>query len=85
MKTAQDELMTSVNQVLYDFEQGLGVVYLPDRCCTDMSGAIRFFTRIDPKVRLIRTMVDETEDIVYMRTGSGWEARWPKGHRMAST
>jgi hypothetical protein len=49
-------LVTSVHQIVYDFEQRVGVVYMPPSCCTDMDGAIQFFKRIDPKVRQIQTI-----------------------------
>src|SRR5260370_37596907 len=44
-------LMTTIRRMRYDFEQRLGVVYLPEGCCTDMTRAIQFFKKIDPEVQ----------------------------------
>lgn len=68
-------LMTTIRRMSYDFERRLGVLYLPEGVCTDMTGAIRFFTRIDPEVQQIQTYAGPERDTIYTRTGKQWEAR----------
>ena len=67
-------LMTTIRRMRYDFEQRVGVLYLPAGVCTDMSGAIQFFKKIDPEVHQIQTYSGEQRDTIYTRTGKQWEA-----------
>jgi hypothetical protein len=74
-------MVTLVDRVLYDFTERIGQVAMPPNCCTDMEGAIEFFTRIDPDVLEVQTFAGGALDTVYVRTdterGSGWNARRP--------
>jgi hypothetical protein len=71
------EMQAIVESIQYDFRRRVGVVDVAAGGCTDMSGAIAFFTRIDPAVRRIETLSDYVPDTVYVRTddtGDTWEA-----------
>jgi hypothetical protein len=63
-------LRTEYNHITH-----LGLVVLSGLGCTDMTGAIRYFMRIDPGVRVIVTRNDAGVDTVYQREDDGaWTA-----------
>ena len=67
-------LQTSVLSLAYDFRSRTGTLYMPPDCCTDMSGAIALFKRIDPRVLRVVTMAGEREDTKYER--SSMKTHW---------
>lgn len=72
------EMQTTVLSTSYDREKKTGVVRMQPRACTDMSGAIRYFLRIDPDVRIIRTIAGDELDTVYVRRGARTWTAWTK-------
>ena len=77
------ELMCRVRELRYDFERRRGYMRLPWGNCTDMSGAIALFKRIDPRVREIDTFEEDEEgnplaDTRYRLETSGWQAYLPE-------
>lgn len=70
----RDDLQCSVSNLSYDFTTRTGYLNMPDGVCTDMSGCIRLFEKIDPDVRTIRTFAGNEEDTAYHRTDGVWEA-----------
>jgi hypothetical protein len=75
MPTYRADLETEVDSLEYNFNTGVGRLYMPHRCCTDMDGCIRLFTAIDPNVKIIRTLSGLEWDTVYERHGDSWKAR----------
>ena len=72
------ELQTPLVRLTYDVRTRTGVLYLPPISCTDTTGAIERFTRLDPYVRCIRTVAGDEEDTRYDRLPSGqWVATLP--------
>jgi hypothetical protein len=69
-ETYHCELMTPVRRMTYEFEQRLGVLYLPPYCCTDMAGAIALFRRLDPEVQQVQTFAGSERDTVYALVGT---------------
>lgn len=60
-----------VESVHYDFDTRIGTAVLRDGGCTDMSGTIKTFIRLNPKVQQIRVYTDDGLDIVYRRVPAG--------------
>jgi hypothetical protein len=59
----------------YNHTTKVGRVALEGLGCTDMTGVVRFFKRIDPDVRVIETRNDDGVDTVYCRdTDGAWIA-----------
>ena len=77
MPTYRTDLKTDVDGLEYNFNTGVGRLYMPRGCCTDMDGCVRLFTVIDPNVKMIRTLSGLEWDTVYERCGERWEARDP--------
>jgi len=75
-------LMCEVGTLEYDFSTGIGVLFLEPGSCTDMSGCIRRFEAIDPKVRAILTLKKGNRHLVrdtcYIRDGADWVAIAPE-------
>ena len=69
-----NELQCYVRSVSYDFNEKRGVAYLDEGSCTDMSGCIAFFERIDPEVLNIMTVADKKDDTLYTRRNGEWTA-----------
>jgi hypothetical protein len=63
----QVDLSTNVRRIEYDFEMRAGFLHMSLGCCTDMSGCIRLFQRIDPNIRVIYTLSGSVEDVAYYR------------------
>jgi hypothetical protein len=78
-----DEMMTFVRTVLYDWGHRNGTVVMPYGSCVDMRGAIRFFERIDPGVEVIYTFIssasgdNRTPDTHYRKQDGEWVAYEP--------
>jgi hypothetical protein len=68
-------MVTDVRSIAYDFESRVGIVYMPENCCTHMTGAIEVFEQIDPKVRQVQTFAVDVPDTVYTRAAKEWTAR----------
>lgn len=65
-------LVTTIRDLGYDFTTRTGTVRLPDGCCTDMSGCIRLFTRIDRAAQVIHCIAGETHAYSYVRQRGEW-------------
>lgn len=63
-----------VRGITYDFESHVGQVHMTDGSCTDMSGCIKVFKRIDTDVVTIRTFSGEKPDTVYFLRDGLWFA-----------
>lgn len=69
------DLMAVPTKADYNYVTRTGRITLAGLGCTDMTGAIRFFRRIDPGVQVINTFNDDGPDTVYSRTENGdWVA-----------
>ena len=66
-------MQTSVISVTYEWGCGIGVLYQSAGCCTDMSGCIAFFERIDPNVQTIVTVAGLLFDAVYVKRDGEWQ------------
>lgn len=66
------DLMCEPLTVTYDFRSRVGVVNMPEGDCTDMTGAIRFFERMDQDVEMIQTYSGDDLDTVYVKRGGEW-------------
>lgn len=71
----RDDVSCFVRNLTYDFKAKSGVLYLEDGSCTDMSGCIDLFKRIDPNVSTILTIAGRRKDTAYVLTDGGWSAR----------
>ena len=69
------ELMSYVKRIEYDYALQCGNVFMPDGTCTDMTGAITLFTRLDPNVKRIDTFADGVLDTRYMLQHGKWNAQ----------
>jgi hypothetical protein len=68
-------LQCSLKRLEYNPETRIGMLWLGDGECTDMSGAIAVFQRIDPEVQTIVTWSGCKQDTAYHRTVAGaWRA-----------
>nr|WP_157808485.1 hypothetical protein [Brucella intermedia] len=72
-----DGMQCYVNCIHYDFHTKTGTVFMEEDACTDMSGCIAFFERIDPYVMTVRTLAGEEEDTIYQRCPGHWSAFTP--------
>jgi hypothetical protein len=71
----REDLQTSVWSIEYDFIERRGTLRLPPLCCTDMSGCVRLFERIDPGVEAIDVTTPDEHVNTYRRLASGWTSR----------
>lgn len=71
----REDLKTSVTKLAYDFAARTGTLSLPPLCCTDMTGAIALFQRIDPQVEQIETFAGGQRDTTYALVFGQWQAR----------
>lgn len=74
MNEYNSQLQCQPLSMAYDFGERLGMLVIAEGECTDMTGCIAFFERIDPNVRQIQTVAGDEFDTVYTRTPGGWEA-----------
>jgi hypothetical protein len=68
--------MCNVDKIVFDVDQRLGELWLPEMNYPDMSSTIKNFTSVDPEIRLIQTFVGGKLDIAYVKIDSGWEAQY---------
>jgi hypothetical protein len=61
-------------RIEYDSATRTGTIHMRPHGCTDMPGAIRLFTAIDPEVRTIATFAGERPDTSYRRIDGAWRA-----------
>jgi len=71
----EDLVMTPVCSLSYDFSSKVGILKLPQHCCTDMQGAIKLFQRIDRGVTCVITVAGDLRDTSYVVVDGEWEAR----------
>lgn len=71
----REDLRTAVRWLSYDFETKTGLLFMPPACCTDMSGCIKLFEKIDPAVVRIQTIAGTEADTRYDRIQGEWIAR----------
>ena len=69
-----EELQCQAESLAYDLRSHTGHLYLPAMTCTDMSGCIALFQRIDPGVQAIQTWSGARLDTRYVRNGEQWAA-----------
>ena len=61
-----------VLRLTYDVPTRTGTLWLPETHCTDMTGAINFFKKIDPKVQVVEVFSGTDHDITYRGFGHRW-------------
>jgi hypothetical protein len=71
----RDDVQCFVRSLEYDFRSKSGVLRLEDASCTDMSGCINLFKKIDPGVVRIMTIAEGRRDTGYVLVDGKWEAR----------
>jgi len=71
----RDDVQCFVKTLNYDFKTRVGQLFLEDRSCTDMSGCIGLFKKIDPDVRAIQTIAGKRRDTYYAIIDGEWQAR----------
>lgn len=69
------ELKCDVRAIFYDFASRQGVIHIDDGDCTDMTGCITLFRRIDPGVTQIQTIAGGRDDTRYAQRGGQWVAK----------
>ncbi len=74
MATYHPELQCDVLGIAYDFVTKLGIVHIEEGDCTDMTGCIDVFQRIDPRVMQIQTIAGGRDDTRYARRRGQWIA-----------
>jgi hypothetical protein len=67
----------------YDFKSNTGVLRMPPVECCDMSGCIKMFKKIDPRVKRINTISGKYWDMIYILTGDEWKSFLPDSHTPA--
>lgn len=75
MSRYHPDLKCRVLGLQYGYTDKVGHAFLEKDHCADMSGAIRVFTAIDPKVETIRTYSGGSLDTIYARAGDTWVVR----------
>lgn len=71
----REDVQCFVRHLSYDFKAKAGILYLEDGSCTDMSGCIGLFKKIDPNVSTILTIAGRRKDTAYVLADDGWQAR----------
>ncbi|QKC99198.1 hypothetical protein EB231_35010 [Mesorhizobium sp. NZP2298] len=74
MTRFHDTMQCYVRSVAYDFYTGVGTVFMEEDSCTDMSGCIDVFERMDSKVRRIETYAGARQDTTYIKVNCEWIA-----------
>jgi hypothetical protein len=69
-----NELVCAARQLIYDVEERRGFIYVAAGFCTDMSGAIWLFKRVDPHVREVIVVAGGEVDTIYTQLGQMWRA-----------
>jgi len=70
----RDDVQCFVQKLTYDFKTRIGVLVLEDNSCTDMSGCIQLFKKIDPSVEAIQTIAGNRKDTTYRLVDEKWQA-----------
>jgi len=75
-------LMASATRFVNLFAARTAQIYVPAGCCTDMRGAIRAATNVDPRAKRIDVFAGDSDndlvhDITYMKVGKKWQALKP--------
>jgi hypothetical protein len=73
-RPVEQQMMTTVQRITYDWTTRTGRVDMPAYCCVDMSGCVAFFEALDPEVGCIETFAGPLPDTYYVRTGRRWTA-----------
>lgn len=82
MPTIDEQVMAHVRRLEYDPVHHHGILHLAALNCTDMTGCIDFFTRVDPEVSRIDTYNEEGPDTSYVKYAGGhWRATEGRGGR----
>lgn len=72
-------LMCRVLSLSYDFQNQIGVLFMPEYNCCDMTGAIEVFQQIHPDVQVVMTIAGNEADTAYHRQPNGeWVAELPR-------
>jgi hypothetical protein len=70
----RQDVQCVVEKLEYDFDAKIGVLQLGEHDCTDMSGCIALFKKIDPDVVEIRTFAAKRKDTSYHFDGQQWRS-----------
>lgn len=71
----RDDVQCFVRELAYDFEAKEGRISLAEMQCTDMTGCIGLFKKIDLDVRVIKTFQGAIPDTEYRLLSDGkWQA-----------
>jgi len=71
-KKFDDRLSCFVDSLSYDFNSLTGKLHITDGGCCDMTGCIKLFKLIDPKVTKILTYSGAKEDTSYVKKDTKW-------------
>src|SRR3954451_6899810 len=74
MSPVDAQIQAEVFSIRYYPKISVGMLYMADGECCDMSGAIELFQGIDPAVRAINTFSGDEPDTMYFRRGGEWTA-----------
>ena len=64
-----------VLRLSYDFGSRAGIAEFAEDNCSDMDGAIKVFSAIDPEVINIQTYSGEKKDTLYRKIKGEWHSR----------
>jgi hypothetical protein len=70
-----ERLMCHAVSLTYDFGSHTGRLFLPGRDRCDMTGCVKMFEGIDPKVTAIQTYSGNKPTTMYRKDGGEWRAR----------
>ena len=76
----RDDVQCYVDRLEYDFQRRAGKLFMGENSCTDMSGCIGLFKKIDPGVELIETIASPSHprrDTTYRLVDGKWQAYLP--------
>lgn len=80
-KQLQRLLWCPVEEVHYNPEDKELLLKIPQSCCVDMCGAIKYAESIDLEVKQIQTHYGDKLDACYVKVNGDWEHRSPVGFR----
>jgi hypothetical protein len=83
MRRTDPRLHCCIEDLTYDFRTREGQIHFPRLNCCDMSGCIRLFQGIDPRVQAIQTFNGDGPDTRYTLTGGRWVAQTPSRRCLA--
>lgn len=79
--SASEMMVTKIERIDIDLRAHVAVLYLPEYCCTNMTGAIQAVTAMDPDCQMIVTIAGAGIDTRYERRGERWVAVDERGRR----